>query len=186
MTTGHIFIATSLDGFVARADHRIEWLESVDTGDDDLGYEEFVDNVDGLVMGRGTYEKVRTFGEWPYRKTVVVMSRSLAQEDVPQELDGRVEVSQLDPLEQMRKLHRDGWKRAYVDGGNLVQSFLRAGLIADLTLTTIPVLIGDGIRLFGELEEDIKLELTGSQSFGSGLVQSRYRVMAAAERGQTL
>lgn len=180
VTSGHVFIATSVDGFVAREDHRLDWLTKQATGDEDYGYESFVESVDGLVMGRGSYENVRTFGEWPYRKDVVVLSRSLQQSDVPAELAGQVRISALDPVGVMQSLSEEGWTRAYVDGGRLIQSFLRCGLIEDLVLTTVPILIGEGIRLFGPLADDLDLELLSSTSFASGLVQSHYRVRADA------
>jgi dihydrofolate reductase len=176
MTSGHVYIAVSLDGFVARSDRRIDWLTKQDTAGEEHGYEAFVASVDGIVMGRGSFETVLGFGRWPYGKPVVVMSRTLTQSDVPAELAGKVRVSDLEPADLMRSLHRDGWGRAYVDGGRLVQSFVRLGLIDDFVLTTIPILIGDGIRLFGELDHDIDLDLLGVESYPSGLVGSRYRV----------
>jgi dihydrofolate reductase len=177
MTTGHVFIATSLDGFVARKDHQLDWLMKQDTQGDDQGYSEFSESIDGLVMGRGSYETLLGFDqEWPYAKPVIVLSRSLLQSDVPANLDGKVEVSALEPSELMKRLGEDGWSRAYIDGGKVVQSFIRLGLVEDIVLTTIPILIGDGLRLFGEVEGDIDLELIASKSFNSGLVQSHYRL----------
>lgn len=176
MTTGHVFIAASLDGFVARKDHQVDWLMKQDTEGEELGYDDFVRGVDGIVMGRGSYQNVLTFGEWPYAKPVIVMSKTLSNTDLPAELRGRVEVSRLDPAELMQGLATDGWSRAYVDGGKVVQSFIRLGLVEDIILTTIPILIGDGIRLFGEVERDIDLELLESKSFESGLTQARYRL----------
>jgi dihydrofolate reductase len=177
MTTGHVFIATSLDGFVARKDHQLDWLMKQDTQGDDQGYSEFSESIDGLVMGRGSYETLLDFDqEWPYTKPVVVLSRSLLQSDVPANLAGKVEVSALEPSELMKRLGEDGWSRAYIDGGKVVQSFIRLGLVEDIVLTTIPILIGDGLRLFGEVEGDIDLELLASKSFNSGLVQSHYRL----------
>ncbi len=180
MTTGHVFIAVSLDGFIARKDHRIDWLMKQETGAEDHGYDEFIDRVDGIVMGRNSYEKVLTFGDWPYQKPVVVMSKSLSQSDISPELAEKVSITEFDPPELMKSLESKGWDRAYVDGGKVVQSFLRDGLIDDIVLTTIPILIGDGIRLFGETEADIDLELVSAKSFASGMVQSRYRVLGRA------
>lgn len=178
LTSGHVFIATSLDGFAARPDHGLDWLTDRDTGGDDLGYEIFVARMDGLVMGRGTYETVRGFGAWPYTKPVVVASASLTRGAVPEELSESVRISALDPPALMRSLAAEGWSRAYADGGRLVQSFLREGLIEDMVITTAPVLIGSGRRLFGELDRDVELELLGSRSFASGFVQSHYRVIS--------
>lgn len=176
MITGHVFIAISLDGCVARKDHRLDWLFKWDTEGEDHDFEVFMDSVDGIIMGRGSYENVLNFGEWPYSKPVVVMSKSLSQEDIPEKLEGKVRLVDLDPLELMESLQREGWSRAYVDGGKVVQSFIRDGLIKDFILVTVPILIGDGIRLFGDIDSDIVLELTDLKSFKSGFVQAQYRV----------
>lgn len=179
MTTGHVFIATSLDGFVARANHKIDWLTKHQTEGEDHGYESFVATVDGVVMGRGSYRTVLSFGQWPYQKPVVVMSKTLTPDDVPPPLRHSVEITRLDPIELMQELKKRGWTHAYIDGGRVVQSFIRHGLIKELTLTTVPTLIGDGIRLFGQLDRDIDLELIEGKTFGSGLVQARYRIQHA-------
>lgn len=181
MTSGHLFIATSLDGFVARKDRQIDWLEKQPMADEDHGYDAFVELVDGIVMGRGTFETVRAYEPWPYQKPVVVMSGSLGQGDIPAALRGRVTVSDLSPAALMDDLAARGWERAYIEGGALVQSFLREGLIRDIVLTVAPVLIGDGIRLFGALDFDIDLELVGATAFPSGLVQSRYRIRTLSD-----
>ena len=176
MTTGHVFIATSLDGFIARRDHQIDWLMKHRNGDDGAGYDEFVAGVDGIVMGRNSYETVLTFGQWPYHKPVVVMSKSLSPSDIPSELTDKVSITDLDPLGLMDALNENGWSRAYVDGGMVVQSFIKLGLIEDIIITVVPTLIGDGIPLFGEIDEDIDLELVNAKSFASRMAQSHYRI----------
>jgi dihydrofolate reductase len=175
--TGHVFIAVSLDGFVARKNHSIDWLMKQSTEGEDLGFDDFMASVDGLIMGSGSFKNVLTFGAWPYKKPVMVMSHSLTEEDIPPELEGRVRLTGLSPQELMKSLEREGWKRAYVDGGLLVQSFIRAGLIKDINITVIPILLGDGLPLFGPIKGDIDLKLMGSESFGSGLVQNRYELI---------
>ena len=177
MVTGHVYIAASLDGFIARRDGDLDWLMKQPTGGEDHGYDAFMDSVDGLVMGRGSYEKVLTFGEWPYAKPVVVLSRSLAPEDLRADLAGKVRILDASPRRTMETLAQEGWKRAYVDGGQVVQAFLRAGLIRDLTLTRIPILLGDGIPLFGPLDRDIDLRHVETKAYASGLVQSSYEVL---------
>ncbi len=176
MTTGHVFIATSLDGFVARSDHALDWLMKQNTGEGDHGFAAFMDSVDGLVMGAGSFRTVLGFGEWPYTKPVVVMSSRLTEADIPQHLADKVRISPLAPEALMQGLNAAGWTRAYVDGGRLVQSFLRAGLIAEITLTLIPILIGSGIRLFGDLPADLDLDLISAEPFGEGLLKTHYRV----------
>lgn len=176
MTTGHVYIATSVDGMVARSNHQIDWLMKQDTTGEDHGYDEFMDSVDGIVMGRGSYENVLTFGEWPYKKPVVVMSKTLKPQDIPAGIKDKIHLTDLDPPELMQSLEKDGWSRAYIDGGKVVQSFIKCGLIEDFVLTTVPILIGDGIRLFGDIDKDIDLEFVNSKSFKSGLVQNYYRI----------
>jgi len=178
MTTGHVFIATSLDGFIARTNHALDWLPQQKIEGEDLGYETFLASIDGLIMGRGSFENILTFDEWPYQKPVVVLSKTLTQDDIPNELAGKVRISQLTPKAIMESLHKEGWKRAYVDGGLIVQSFIRAGLIDDMVVTLIPILIGDGRRLFGMVDDDVDLKLTSSQAFHtSGMVQNHYKIM---------
>ncbi len=178
MPTAHVFIATSLDGFIARDDGDIGWLVQRDDPGEDHGYATFIADKDAIVMGRGTYEKALTFGDWPYALPVVVLSNRLAGATVPAHLQGRVRFSNRSPRETMDELARQGVHRIYLDGGRLVQSFLRDGLVTDLVVTQVPVLIGSGRPLFGALARDIDLRLESSHSFPSGLVQSRYRVAA--------
>ncbi len=173
--SGHVFIAISLDGFVAREDHALDWLMKQDTAGEDHGYEDFTAGIDGLVMGAGSFRTALGFETWPYAKPVVVMSRSLGSDDIPADLRGRVRLSTDGPAGTLRALAAEGWRRAYVDGGRLVQSFLREGLIADMVVTVVPILLGGGIRLFGPLEGDIDLELLECRAFPSGLARLRYR-----------
>ena len=177
MVTGHVYIAASLDGFIARRDGDLDWLMKQPVEGEDYGYDAFLDSVDGLVMGRGTYQKVLTFGDWPYPKPVVVLSRSLSAEDLRADLVGKVRILDASPTEIMEALSEEGWKRAYVDGGLVIQAFLRDGLIKDMTLTRLPVLLGDGIPLFGPLDHDIDLKHVETTAYASGLVHSRYEVL---------
>ncbi|MBJ3784808.1 dihydrofolate reductase family protein [Devosia sediminis] len=176
MTTGHVFIGTSLDGFIARKNDDIAWLADYPTLGEDHGFNAHMARVDGVVMGRGTYEVIKHMRPWYYSKPVVVLSTSLTQADIPEEIADKVEVMKATPEEAMRTLGERGWKAAYVDGGSVIQSFLRAGLIEDLVISRIPVLIGEGISLFGPLDADLMLEHVDTKAFPSGLVQSLYRV----------
>ena len=178
MIPGRVFIATSLDGFIARGNGDIDWLPGLSTDGGDYGYGAFMDCVDGIVMGRGSFEKVAGFAEWPYPKQVVVLSRTLVEADLPIALAGRVRISELVPQDLMQELGSLGWRAAYIDGGKVIQSFLRAGLITEITITRIPTLIGEGIPLFGTLEKDIALTHQKTTAYPSGLVQSRYTVHA--------
>lgn len=176
MTRGHVFIATSLDGFIARPDGSLDWLLSRGDPAEDHGYEAFIAGMDCIIMGRGTYDAVRSFPDWPYTLPVLVLSQQLAQQPVPENLQGKVTFAAYGPEQAMRHLSDKGHRKAYVDGGQIVQSFLRAGLIDSLTITTAPVLIGQGRPLFGALPKDIPLRHKATRSFPSGLVQSTWAV----------
>ena len=176
MTTGHMFMAMSLDGFVAREDFSLDWLMKQKTDGEDHGNAAFMESVDGLVMGSGSFRTMLTFGAWPYEKPVVVLSRTMESNDIPEELREIVTISALAPRQLMASLSEQGWQRAYIDGGKIIQSFMHEGLIADMTVTVVPILIGEGKRMFGTLDADIDLHLLESKSFPSGLVTSRYEV----------
>lgn len=177
MVSAHVYIGISLDGFIARPDDAIDFLDTIPIGDEDHGYFDFIADKDGLIMGRGTFEKVLTFGDWPFEKPVIVMSRTLAESDLDAALQGRVFLCSRTPQEALTMAAEMGWQKAYLDGGQLIQSFLREGLVEDMVLTRLPILIGQGKPLFGELTEDIMLEHVSTRSFPtSGFVQSHYRV----------
>lgn len=176
MITGHVFIAVSLDGYIARPDGDIGWLLERDDPTEDHGYADFIADKAMIVMGRGTYEKVVTLATWPYDLPVLVLSKQLAGTQVPEALQGKVRFADLAPVEAMADMARQQVRRVYVDGGQLVQSFLQDRLIADMVITTVPVLIGKGRPLFGPLPQDIDLTLVSSRSFPSGLVQTSYRL----------
>lgn len=169
-----VYIATSLDGFIARKNGDIDWLSGGE-GSEDYGYAEFMSTVDFIVMGRNTYEKVLTFGGWSYQKKVIVLtSRDLA---VPADLTEKVERLHLSPAELIGELQSRDIRHIYLDGGVTIQRFLRAGLVDEMTITTIPVLIGGGLPLFGALDRDVKVELLSSQSFNNGFVQNKYKIL---------
>lgn len=172
-----VFIAASLDGFIARPDGDVSWLEEYQTlGEgDDAGYSALFNKVDALVLGRRTFEKVLEF-DWPYgTKPITVLSSSLSK--VPDELKTSVRIDNSAPLKLLEKLEAEGCQHIYLDGGRVIQSFLQEGLVNEITLTTIPVLLGQGIRLFGHLENDIQLELLEISSWENGFTQSKYTVI---------
>ncbi|RJF96628.1 dihydrofolate reductase [Noviherbaspirillum cavernae] len=174
-----VYIATSLDGFIARPDGSIDWLINAgNPGDsEDYGYADFMATVDCLAMGRNTFEKALSFPEWPYEgRRVVVLSRSLSE--VPESAKGKVELFSGTVGELTRTLKAQEVRRLYIDGGKVIQSFLQAGLVTDMTLTRIPVLIGDGLPLFGTLHEDVYAEHVETTSFKSGFTQSVYKLRA--------
>ena len=175
------FIATSLDGFIARPDGSLDWLDDAQAlipEGEDCGYLEFMASVDGIVMGRHTFERVLTFDAWPYGNTpVYVMSHTPAT--VPIDLSGSVHSVQATPTALVAQLGRDGFRHLYVDGGQTIQGFVRAGLLDDITVTVVPVLLGAGRPLFGPLDHDVDLILMHSRAYEFGFVQSMYRIDAA-------
>lgn len=167
-----VFIATSLDGFIARANGDIDWLPS--GGGEEHGYEAFIASVDALVIGRKTYETVLAFATWPYgQKPVFVLSTGTLAPAPPGAV---VEQMSGDPAEIVSRLSARGVRHIYVDGGITIQRFLQAGLIQRLIITRIPVLIGAGIPLFGAVLRDIVLSHVATRPYESGLVQSEYLV----------
>lgn len=176
MPTGHVFIATSLDGLIARPDGGLDWLEVANSAGEDHGYQAFMDRIDGIVMGRATFDVALRFDPWPYDKPLLVLSRKLDPADIPSHLADRIAIvrSVSDALAEGR--HR-GWDRVYVDGGATIRAFLDVGAISDMVITRIPVLLGTGLPLFGLLSEDLPLRHVETRSFPSGLVQSRYEVL---------
>ena len=177
-----VYIATSLDGFIARENGDLDWLPGADgtpvevnPEDGDFGYQAFMDSVDVLVMGRGTFEKVQAFGVWPYgNKRVVVLSSQLTQ--LPDDLPETVELKSGTPAAVFKELAESGAQHLYIDGGKTIQAFLNAGLIQELIITRIPVLIGSGLPLFGRVHQDVRLRHLETHAFSNGFVQSKYVV----------
>jgi len=169
----YVFVATTLDGFIADVDGGIDWLMEVPNPDKtDYGYAELMKNTDALVMGRSTFEKVLTFGEWFYTKPVFVLSSSLTE--VPENLIGKVEIVKGDIQDVVQNLNSQGYKNLYIDGGKLIQSFLKEDLIDELIINKIPILLGKGIPLFGEIDQRLKFKHTKTEVFNDSLVMSRY------------
>jgi len=172
---GAVFIGLSLDGQIARANGDIDWL----TGDApdgeeppaDTGYDEFFASVDAMAMGSNTYETVLGFdAPWYYKdKPVLVLSRTLDSSPI-ETVSFHRSVDELVAAARER-----GLRRLYVDGGETIQEFLRRGLISEITLTFLPVLIGRGIPLFGELDRDIHLDLVSARQLSKGMVQLKYQ-----------
>jgi dihydrofolate reductase len=177
-----VFIATSLDGFIAREDGGIDWLEEANRAvpaGEDCGYGQFMATVDALVMGRHTFEQVLAFESWPYgRMPVVVLSRRMT--GLPAGVPPTVSLYSGVPAELVARLSREGMRHVYVDGGITIRQFLAAGLINEITLTVIPVLLGTGRPLFGPLAADVRLEHIATRAFDFGFVQSRYRILTGS------
>jgi dihydrofolate reductase len=177
-----VYIAVSVDGFIARPDGDIEWLHKPEyspSAFDGLGYDDFISTVDTIVMGRNTFEKALSFGEWPYKEmpVLVLSSRPL---EIPLQLEGKVRVDSGRPEDIVARLQSEGKRHLYVDGGATIQRFLQAGLIHEITITLIPVLLGGGIPLFGSSGDEVPLQLIAATSSGNGFVQIRYAVAPGA------
>jgi dihydrofolate reductase len=166
-----VFIAVSLDGYIARLDGSIDWLTERASHAGDTGYDEFLASIDTVVLGRNTYETALTFDAWPYDgKHVEVLSTTLAPDTdervlVHRTLDGLVET-----------LNDRGAQRVYTDGGTVIQTFLRAGLLNELTITTAPVLLGAGIPLFANLSAEVPLTHNATRTLKAGFTQSDYTI----------
>ena len=176
-----VFVATSLDGFIARKDGSFDWIDNAGAPDgEDFGYEAFFASIDMLAIGRNTYDQVLTFDKWPYRKKRVHVLSNRAV-PIPASLASTVSASAETPGELVERLSAEGIKHVYVDGGVTIQGFLAAGLVDDLTITLIPLLLGAGRPLFGPLEKDVALAHIATKTYdGCGFVQVIYRVVKSA------
>ncbi len=172
----YVFIATSLDGYIAQEDGGLDWLNELPApSDGDGGFSAFIDSIDAIVMGRKTFEKVLSFDiPWPYSKKVFVLSKTLSQ--VRQDLRDQVEIVQGEIPYIVKTLNQRGFERLYVDGGKTIQGFLNEQLIDEMIISQAPVILGKGIPLFDQVPK-VRLQLLSSMAFDNGLVQTRYRVL---------
>jgi len=174
-----VFVGTSVDGFIARHNGAFDFLP--EGGGEPHGYTEFMASVDALVIGRNTFDIVAAFPEWPYgdKRVVVLSSRAV---DFSQVKGAVLEHMNGAPADIVAKLAAAGARHLYIDGGITIQRFLRAGLIQRLIVTRVPVLIGEGIPLFGALPHDVRLQHVATRHYPSGLVQSEYRIEPQATK----
>jgi dihydrofolate reductase len=172
-----VFVGVSVDGFIARANHALDFLDA--GGTEPHGYEEFIATVDAIVVGRKTFEVVLGFDSWPYgERRVVVLSSQPLELSAAIKRGGRIEQMGGPPADIASRLSAEGARHVYVDGGVTIQGFLRAGLIHRLVITRVPILIGSGIPLFGALPQDVRLRHIATKAFPGGLVQSEYEPVA--------
>jgi len=168
-----VYVGTSLDGFIARKDGDIDWLVKYQNKEVHDSYNEFISRIDAMVIGRGTFEKVLSFPEWPYEKKVFVLSTSLKQ--IPGTLNEKATLVAMKPAELLNYLSDKGFSNIYIDGGKVIQSFLREDLVDELIITKVPELIGTGIPLFGYLDNDLRFEHIKTNIYSDGLVKSQYK-----------
>lgn len=166
------YIGTSLDGFIARKNGEIDWLIQFNNQEINQSYKEFISEIDAIVIGRGTFEKVVTFSTWFYQQKVFVLSSQIKQ--IPDDLKEKVTILSMQPKKLLLYLSDKGYSNIYIDGGKVIQNFLNDNLLDELIITRVPVLIGDGIPLFGWLEHDITFHHKHTNIFSNGLVMSRY------------
>jgi len=167
-----VYIGTSLDGFIARDDGDIEWLVKFQNQEVIDSYQEFISKIDAIVIGRGTFEKVLRFPTWPYERKVYLLSSSIKQ--VPDMLTGKVTILSMAPGELLNYLSNERLSNIYVDGGKVIQGFLREDRIEELIITRVPELIGSGIPLFGYLDIDLHFKHIRTTVYSNGLVKSHY------------
>ena len=170
-----VFVAKSLDGYIAGKNGELDWLESIPNPENiDLGFVSLMGEIDAVVMGKTTFEVVCSFGgEWPYNKHVFVLSNSL--KELPEKLNKKTTLLKGSPQEILNNIHDKGYFKLYIDGGRTVQRFLKEDLIDELRITTIPILLGGGFPLFGALSKPMKFEHLKSTVFLNQIVQDHYK-----------
>ena len=174
-TKNIVFIAQSLDGYIAGKNGEIDWLHSIPNPENnDMGYNQLMDEIDAIIMGRTTFETVCGFEiEWPYSKHVFVLSNTL--KEVPGELTNKVSLLNGRPKEVLEKVRKQGYLKLYIDGGTTIQDFLKEDLIDELRITTIPILLGGGFPLFGDLSSTMEFDHVATKVFLDQIVQNCYR-----------
>jgi dihydrofolate reductase len=174
-TKNSVYIATSLDGYIADRHNGLEWLDAIPIPEnEDMGYKAFMETTDALVMGRNTFETVLGFDvEWPYQKPVFVLSNSL--EAIPESHQEKAFLVKGALNEVLEQIHEKGCHRLYIDGGRTIQTFLQEDLIDELVITIFPTLLGGGPKLFDELPFEQNFALLESKVYFGQLVQNHYR-----------
>lgn len=170
-----VFIATSIDGYIAGKDGNLDWLDIVPNPEHiEMGFTTIMQRVDALVMGRNTFETVCSFeGAWPYHKPVYVLSTTLPS--IPEQYKDKAELVTGTIPEILNHIHKKGHTCLYIDGGNTIQRFLQEDLIDELIITTIPILLGGGVLLFKEHDAPLAFELVSSTVYLDQIVQSHYK-----------
>lgn len=174
-TKNTVFIATSLDGFIADKNGGIDWLHSIPNPEnDDMGYTNFISTIDAIIMGRNTFETVCGFDiDWPYTKPVFVLSNSLSS--IPSKYSAHAQLVKGSLTQILETIHKQGFYQLYIDGGTTIQNFLKEDLIDEMILTTIPVLLGSGTPLFAPLQKTLQFECSNSKIYLNKVVQSHFR-----------
>lgn len=172
-----VFIAASVDGYIAREDNSIDWLENHSANpDQDYGYHEFINSIDAILMGRNTFDVVKDLKDWSTNGMPIFV---LTHHSMTLQLGKykNVQLIQGKPSEVISELEDRGINHIYIDGGKTITEFLSESLVDEMIITRIPTLLGKGIPLFGWMENEIKLELISTIDFKDGLVQNKYKVL---------
>ena len=167
-----VYIGTSLDGFIAREDGDIEWLTQFANDEAVNAYQKFITGIDAIVIGRGTFEKILSFPSWPYEKKAFVLSKSIKV--LPDVIKSKATILSLQPREVLAHLSNEGFSNIYIDGGKVIQSFLKEDLVDELIISQVPLLIGSGIPLFGHVDTDLLFNHIRTEVQSNGLVRSYY------------
>jgi len=180
--TNRVFIATSLDGYIADKNGGLDWLNSIPIPEGiDLGYGEFIEQIDALVMGRTTFETVCGFDiDWPYQKPVFVLSNTL--EVIPEKFKEKAQLVKGTLNDILKQIHLKGYSHLYIDGGATIQGFLKEDLIDKMVITIIPTLLGGGIPLFSELSAELEFECIKSEVYLNKIVQNHFRRISVASK----
>ena len=167
-----VYVGTSIDGYIAGKNDNIDWLVPFQNSEVNDAFQEFNEKIDAIVMGRRTFEVVLAFPNWPYTKKVFVLSTSL--KEVRPDLKDNVTILSLPPKELINYLAREGYSCIYVDGGKVIQSFLAEDCIDEMIITRVPLVLGSGISLFGELAKDLLFRHVETKCLSNGLVKTHY------------
>jgi len=170
-----VFIAASLDGYIADKDGGLDWLNSIPNPDNiDMGYGEFTSRIDALIMGRTTFETVCSYDiDWPYLKPVFVLSNTLTE--ISEKFKDKAQLVKGPLINILEQIHQKGLYRLYIDGGATIQSFLREDLIDEMIITIIPILLGGGSPLFSDLPTELDFECTESKVYLNKIAQNHFR-----------
>ena len=170
-----IYIATSIDGYIAREDGSIDWLMEIpNPNQSDYGFSVFLERIDGIIMGRKTFETVLGFNEWPYARPIPVFVLSNSLDKLPGKLSGKAEIVRGELKSIVELLKRKGINNLYIDGGKTIQSFLKEDLIDEMIITRTPILLGSGIPLFDRNNLELEFEHIGTEVYNNILVRSKY------------
>lgn len=169
-----VYIAKSIDGYIAGVNGELEWLNSIPNPENnDMGFVSLMEKIDAIVMGRTTFETVCNFGgEWPYSKQLFVLSNSLPQ--IPEPFKDKATLLKGSLQDILTIIHKKGYHVLYVDGGKTVQNFFKEDLIDELIISTLPILLGNGIPLFDTIANSLKFNHLKTEVFLNQIVQSHY------------